>query len=84
MCPPCFFFRGRIIQDLPKLRQLDGEDVTRVERQEAGYVVSDEEEDGEDEEEDEEEEEDNWRLGKNPPSVGRGHPLLLDINGMTV
>lgn len=39
-------YRGRIVQDLPKLRQLDNESVTRTERLEAGYTVSDDEDDG--------------------------------------
>ena len=46
---PCF--RGRIVQDLPKLRNLDESEVSRVERLEAGYTLSSEEEESEDEEE---------------------------------
>ncbi|XP_064617441.1 leucine-rich repeat-containing protein 46-like [Liolophura sinensis] len=38
--------RGSIIQELPCLRQLNGEDVSREERLEAGYCVSSEEEEG--------------------------------------
>ncbi|XP_064647689.1 leucine-rich repeat-containing protein 46-like [Lineus longissimus] len=49
-------YRGRIIQDLPKLQQLDGEDVTKVEKMEAGFVVSDSEEDEEESGSSEEEE----------------------------
>ena len=45
--------RGRIVQDLPKLRQLDDEEVTKTERRDAGYVVSSSS-GSEDEEEEEE------------------------------
>lgn len=49
------FNRGRIIQDLPKLRQLDEQEVSREERQEAGYVVSsDSEHSSDDDEKDQE------------------------------
>ena len=43
-------YRGRILQDLAKLQQLDGQEVTKEERRESGFVVSSEsEEEGEDE-----------------------------------
>ena len=37
---PSPFYRGRIVQDLPKLRQLDGIEVTKTEKLEAGFQVS--------------------------------------------
>ena len=48
------YFRGRLIQDLPNLRQLDGEQVTKQERMEVGYVVSSDSEEEEEEEDQEE------------------------------
>lgn len=47
-------YRGRLVQDLPKLRQLDNQSVTKTERIEAGYKVSDD--DTSSEEDDDEEE----------------------------
>lgn len=50
-----FINRGRILQDLASLRQLDGEDVTKEERRESGFVVSsDEDEDEVDSDKDDE------------------------------
>ncbi|XP_074659332.1 leucine-rich repeat-containing protein 46-like [Tubulanus polymorphus] len=43
--------RGRMIQDLPNLRQLDGVPVSRQERVESGFVVSESEDDENDDEE---------------------------------
>ncbi|CAH1788016.1 unnamed protein product [Owenia fusiformis] len=53
-------YRGRIIQDLPKLRQLDGVDITKQDRRDVGYSVSSSSED----EESEEEEEENNRMSQ--------------------
>ena len=47
----CDVFRGRIVQDLERLRQLDGADVTREERRDAGFTVSSSEDEDEEEEE---------------------------------
>ncbi len=46
-------FRGRIIQDLPALKQLDGIDVSKMEKIEAGFQVSSSEEEGSEESDDE-------------------------------
>ena len=69
-------FRGRIIQDLPKLRQLDGETVTKIDRKEVGYVVSSSEE--EEEEEDEEVDEDIKETAESTVESKNGYfiPLL--------
>lgn len=47
--------RGRIIQDLPKLKQLDEVEVTSEEKLEAGFKTEEDEDDDDDDEEDEEE-----------------------------
>ena len=49
--PPFNTCRGRILQDLAKLQQLDGQKVTSEERRESGFVVSSDSgsDDGEDE-----------------------------------
>lgn len=44
--------RGRIIQDLPKLKQLDEVEVTSEEKLEAGFKTEEDEDDDDDEEED--------------------------------
>ena len=46
------FYRGRIVQDLPKLRQLDGIEVTKTEKLEAGFQVSSSEEEESDDDDD--------------------------------
>ncbi len=46
-------FRGRIIQDLPALKQLDGIDVSKMEKIEAGFQVSSSEEEGSEESDEE-------------------------------
>ncbi len=67
------------MQDLPKLRQLDGQEVSKTERQEAGYRISSEEEgdaDFDENEEEEEEEEEDVRKSMITPGYS--------INGMLV
>lgn len=50
--------RGRIIQDLPKLKQLDEVEVTSEEKLEAGFKTEEDEDDDEDEDEEEDKPED--------------------------
>ena len=49
-----FAHRGRMIQDLPRLRQLNLIEVSKQERIEAGYTVSSSEDEEEEEEVEEE------------------------------
>lgn len=51
-------FRGRIIQDLPKLKQLDEVEVTSEEKLEAGFKTEEDEDDDDEEDEEEDKPED--------------------------
>lgn len=50
--------RGRIIQDLPKLKQLDEVEVTSEEKLEAGFKTEEDEDDDDEEDEEEDKPED--------------------------
>ncbi|XP_078572780.1 leucine-rich repeat-containing protein 46-like [Branchiostoma floridae x Branchiostoma japonicum] len=83
-------YRKQLIQVLPKLQQLDGQQVTRQEKMEAGLEVSDDEddeglEDDDDEEEDDEDEETDAVEGKGMfhdvtcGIVERSHERVKDV-----
>ena len=69
-----WFCRGRILQDLHRLKQLDEVEITREEKLEAGFKTEEDEE--EDEEEEEDSEENDTKAGKESGgSVGKSHSL---------
>ena len=70
-----WFCRGRILQDLHRLKQLDEVEITREEKLEAGFKTEEEEEE-ENEEEEEDSEENDTKAGKESGgSVGKSHSL---------
>ena len=84
-----FALRGSIIQDLASLKQLDGEEVSKLEKREVGFEISSEEEGDDDDFSDEGGEEEagastRMTLAAAPeprPILGASKPKLPDIEG---
>lgn len=81
--------RGRIIQDLANLRQLDGEEISKLEKLEVGFEISSEEEGDDDDPDDEGGEEETGTstrtelaAAREPkPTLGAYRTKLPDIEG---
>ena len=84
-----FALRGSIIQDLASLKQLDGEEISKLEKREVGFEISSEEEGDDDDFSDEGGEEEagasiRTTLAAVPeprPILGASKPKLPDIEG---